>query len=93
MAQRKDDMSKQVWICEKCHSLWKDEQAAKDCEARHPDIDKFEVAAAYYNPKFYPESRNADVPDMVQIRLLSRTGTMYWDYATYVLERIGPKGC
>lgn len=86
-------MSKQVWICETCHSLWKDEAAAKACEAKHPPLEKFKLKRVFFYDKPFAARHERDVPDEVTIELPRRSPLDGWDYARYKLDHIGPKGC
>ena len=75
-----------MWICEKCHSTWTDEEAAKECESRHLKIVSIEELNypkwAFYKDQRFPEKLKVTVP----------SDDHSWNYAIYKLEQIGPKG-
>lgn len=82
-------MSKQVWICEKCQSLWQDEEAAKRCEQLHAE--PIAVKGLLW-PK-YAYGRDRRFPETIQVKIgvQSLSSNFDWDYAIYTLEHIGPK--
>lgn len=85
-------MSKQVWICEDCLKLWKDEKSAKACEARHPKINVMAIKAIIFDPSEYQTEYLDYWPKRITI-LNKGVPHMARDLATYELKQIGPKGC
>jgi hypothetical protein len=75
---------KQVYLCEKCGSTWVEENLARECEGSHKEIRS--VTPLKWCP--YP---NKPFPLTILVKL-EGMGELDWDYATYRLERIGPKG-
>ena len=85
----------QVWNCEKCHSQWKDEESAKKCEALHKEPVEYKVLSwVKYDPERRTDSMSRMFPNRIKIKLklegVDALGN--FDSATYVLERIGPRG-
>lgn len=87
-------MPKQVWICETCQRLWQDRDAAKDCESRHSKLDELSIKSAIYRPNDWTRSSMKDIPDEIIIEIHRRKGPLDgWNYVTYKIDHVGPKGC
>ncbi len=86
-------MPKQVWICEKCGSEWVNEEAAKNCEAVHRmPLEYKPMSWVKYDQNTSFCSNNRMFPQRILVRIPMESAMGGYDTATYMLERVGPKG-
>jgi hypothetical protein len=78
-------MAKPAWVCEICLSLWKDKEAAQECEDRHPPLSKLSIKSAIFGAY---EAHRRYWPERLII-LNHGVGHMDRDTATYELKQIG----
>lgn len=78
-----------VWICEKCGSLWADEESANKCDAKHKTPKAYTVLSwGKFEAFSSQDSRLFPLRIKVEIEPDSQFDG---NYATYILERVGPK--
>lgn len=78
-------MAKQVWACDKCGTIHKDEEAAIKCEKEHIDKTKIKIVKVTHHNR---RGMTCKIPSHIHIAFSDRHG----DFATYVLERYGQAG-
>lgn len=85
----------QVWNCEKCHAQWTDKAAAERCESLHKvPVEYTPISWVKYTPETRPSAMERAFPDRIKVRIALEgvDALIGFDTATYMLERIGPKG-